>query len=42
MVRQSAGLDADTKHGGSFWKKANTQRRFNRRRTTTWPAASTP
>src|SRR5208282_212810 len=31
-----------TKHGGSFSKNVRTCRRFNCRRTTTWPAASTP
>ena len=31
-----------TRHGGSFWKNARTVRRFNWRRMSTWPAASTP
>src|SRR3954470_18656927 len=31
-----------TRQGGSFWKKVRTWRRFNWRRMTTWPAASTP
>src|SRR6476620_7291036 len=31
-----------TRHCGNFWKNARTYRRFNWRRMTTWPAASTP
>jgi hypothetical protein len=31
-----------SRHGGSFWKNARTERRFNWRRITTSPAASTP
>ncbi len=31
-----------TGYGGNFWKNASTWRRFNCRRTNTWPAASTP
>src|ERR1039458_6799489 len=31
-----------TRHGGSFWKNAKTYRRFNCRRVTTCPCASTP
>ena len=31
-----------TRHTGSFWKNARTARRFNWRRMSTWPAASTP
>src|SRR6202051_2452136 len=31
-----------TRHGGSFSKNSSTWRRFNWRRMTTWPAASTP
>jgi hypothetical protein len=30
-----------TRHGGSFWKNANTYRRFNCRRTTVCPSAPT-
>jgi hypothetical protein len=41
---QIAGLVAKIAiyFAGSFWKNAMTWRRFNWRRITTWPAASTP